>query len=126
MKRFWVGVGLLGAMLILGIWTGQRMIRSPMPCAQDLEQAAAQAMAEDWTAAGALSDRARETWEQNRKFSASVANHRVMDEIDALFRELEIYRAREETAAYSAECMYLAERLRDLGNSFRLNLWNLL
>ena len=125
MKRFWIGVGILAAVLAVGIWAGERMQRVHLPCALDLEQAAGCAMAADWTSAGLLGDRARESWMHNRKISASVANHQIMDEIDAAFEELEIYRAREETSAYSARCLYLAERLRDLGSSYRLNWWNL-
>lgn len=126
MKRFWIGVGILGVILVIGIWAGNRMQRTHIPCAMDLENAAACAMAEDWQGAGSLGDRARESWQRSRKVSASIANHQIMDEIDALFEELEIYRAREETAAYCAGCIYLAERLRDLGNSFRLSWWNVL
>ncbi len=126
MKRMKIGVGLLVAVLVAGIWLGERMIDCHLPCASDLEHAAACAMAEDWASAGALATRARETWERNKHLSASVTAHEPMDEIDALFGELEIYRAREETSAYSAGCMYLAEQLRDLGNSFKLSWWNLL
>lgn len=126
MRRFWIGVGLLAVLLAAGMWTGSRMRRTHMPCVADLENAAACAMAEDWTAAGALSGRAKEGWQNSWHLSASMANHQRMDEIDALFEELEIYRAREETSAYCAGCMYLAELLRDLGESFRLSWWNLL
>ncbi len=126
MKRMWIGVGLLAVVLISGIWTGNRMIQTHLPCADDLENSAACAMAEDWAGAGKLAAQARNTWQKNRKVSASVTDHEPMDEIDAIFEELEVYRAREETAAYSAGCMYLAEQLRDLGNSFKLSWWNLL
>ncbi len=126
MKRMWIGIGLLAVVLIGGVWSGKRMMNTHLPCAEDLEHAAACAMAEDWGSAGALAEKARDTWQQNRKISASVTDHEPMDEIDAIFEELEVYRAREETAAYSAGCMYLAEQLRDLGNSFRLSWWNIL
>ena len=46
-------------------------------------------------------------------------------EYDALFRELEIYRAREETAGYCALCVHLSQLLKDLGNSGRFTWWNL-
>lgn len=126
MKRMWFGLGLLALILIVGIWSGHRMTRVQVPCAEDLERAAACAMAEDWSGAGALTERARDLWQDNWKVCAAVSSHQPMEEIDALFEELDIYRAREDTTAYSAGCVYLAERLRDLGNSFRLNWWNLL
>ena len=126
MKRFWIGAALLTVLLVGGILVGNHMRRAHMPCAADLECAAACAMAENWAEAGALTDRAQELWEKSWHISASVANHQKMDEIDALFQELEVYRAREETAAYSAGCLYLAELMRDMGEAFRLNWWNLL
>lgn len=126
MKRIWIGVALLGVILFTGLWAGSRMRRIHTPCAIDLERAAACAMAEDWAGATELTQQARQLWKRNWKFSAAIAHHQPMDEIDALFEELEIYRAREETAAYCASCMYLSERVRDLSNSFRLNWWNLL
>lgn len=126
MNRMWIGAALLVLVLGLGIWVGDRMTGSHLPCAEDLENAAAFAMAEDWQTAGALADRAKENWQKNRRLSAAVTDHEPMDEIDALFEELEIYRAREETSAYCAGCRYLAEHLRDLGNSFRVSWWNLL
>ncbi len=126
MKRIWIGVALLGVILFTGFWAGSRMRRIHTPCAIDLERAAACAMAEDWAGATELTQQARQLWRKNWKFSATIAHHQPMDEIDALFEELEIYRAREETAAYCASCMYLSERVRDLGNSFRLSWWNLL
>lgn len=126
MRRLWIGIGLLAVILVAGTWTTHRMTRAHMPCAADLENAAACAMAENWSGAEVLSQRARESWENNWHISASITNHQRMDEIDALFEELEVYRIREETAAYSAGCMYLAERMRDLSNSFRLSWWNLL
>ena len=126
MKRFWIGIGLLAAVLVVGIWAGSRMQQVHTPCAEDLERAAACAMAEDWAAASALTNRAKQLWQNNRHTSAAIASHQPLDEIDALFEELEIYRAREETAAYCASCLYLSERVRDLGQSFRISWWNLL
>jgi len=126
MKRFWIGIGLLAAVLAAGLWAGNRLRQAHLPCAEDLEQAAACAMAEDWAEASALTDRAKQSWQKNWRISAAITNHQPMDEIDALFEELEVYRAREETAAYCAACLYLSERVRDLSNSFRVSWWNLL
>lgn len=126
MKRFWFGLGLLVLLLSTGLWAGSRMSRIHTPCAMDLERAATCAMAEDWVTASQLTDQAKELWQKNWSASAAISHHQPLDEIDALFEELEIYRAREETAAYCAACRYLSERVRDLSNSFRINWWNLL
>lgn len=125
MRRFWIGVGLLGALLVLGIWGSGRLRRSHMPCAADLDNAATYAMAGDWIRADGLTERARKTWEHNFRFTAAIYHQEPLEEIDALFRELEIYRAREETAAYCALCVHLSQLLKDLGDSGRLTWWNL-
>ncbi len=126
MKRFWIGLSLLAVILIGGLWINHRMSRIHMPCAVDLERAAACALEEDWTGAAALADRARETWQKNWRLNAAMTDHQAMDEIDAFFEELEVYRSREETTPFSAACLYLAQRMKDIGYSFRFTLWNLL
>jgi len=126
MKRFWFGAALLAVLLITAGWLGNRMVKNTLPCADELEQAAASAMAEDWHSAKTMTSRARARWEENRRISASLSDHEELDEIDALFEELEIYGAREETVGFAAGCAFLAEKFRDLGQSNRLSWWNLL
>jgi hypothetical protein len=125
MKRFWIGVGLLGALLVLGTWGSGRLRRSYMPCAADLDNAAAYAMAEDWVRAEGLTERARNSWEQDLHITAAIHDHQPLEDIDALFRELEIYRAREDTVSFCAVCVQLAQRLKDLGMSGKVSWWNL-
>ena len=125
MKRFWIGSAILVGVLILGIISSHWMSRVHIPCAMDLQNAASYAMGEDWIRADALAHRAEESWERNRGLSAAFTNHQPMDEIDALFEELEIYLAREEAVAFSAACRYLSQRLKDIDGSFRVNWKNL-
>ena len=88
MRRFLVGTALLAVLLLVGVWAGNRMERVHMPCAVDLQWAQTQASQENWVEATALTQRARDTWHQNWHFTATLANHEPMDEIDALFEEL--------------------------------------
>lgn len=126
MKRFWIGAWLLGVLVLLGWWTGTRVMDTALPCAASLDRAAALAMAEDWHGAKQAAGQAGEWWEQKRNFSASVTDHSALDEVDALFEELRIYSAREDAESFAAGCVFLAEKLRDLGESQRLDWWNLL
>ena len=102
------------------------MMDRTLPCAEGLDRAAALAMAEDWPGAREAARQASRSWQENRPFSASVTSHEPMDEIDALFEELEIYGARENGERFAAGCVFLAEKLRDLAYSNRLSWWNLL
>lgn len=126
MRRFWIGLVLLAALLAAGIWAGNRMERVHMPCAMDLQWAQSQASRGNWVAAGALTQRARDAWNRNWHFAAALANHQPMDEIDALFEELEVHLQRQDGALFCAACNYLAQKVRNLGDSFRLSWWNLL
>ena len=126
MRRFWIGIGLLGVFLLAGLWLGSRMHRIHTPIAEALTRAEERAEGGDWAQAERLTRDARDQWEQHRDFSAAFCNHQPMDEIDARFRRLEIYLARQQETAYRAECLYLSERLEDLAESFRLKWWNLL
>lgn len=126
MKRFWIGLGLLALVLVLGIWVGGAMLRLHMPITMDLEQAAAYAEAGHWAASEALYARAKSRWDAGRNRIAAIYNHQPLDEIDARFRELEVFLSRREVTACRAGCVYLAERLRDLSDSFRISWENLL
>ena len=126
MKRFWIGLAMLVLLLITAVLAQHRMERIHTPCAMDLQWSADRAREGDWTAAGELAHRAREAWTGNWHLTAVLANHQPIDEVDALFEELEVYLDRRETTAYCAACVFLSQRVIDLGESFRLNWWNLL
>ena len=126
MRRFWIGLGILGLFLLSGFWISSRMQAIHIPISEKLAQASEAAHGGHWDQAKALEDEASDRWERYRNFSAACCNHQPMDEIDARLRQLEVYRRQGLTARYSAECVYLAERMEDLAESFRLSWWNLL
>lgn len=126
MKRFWIGIAMLIMLLSGSLLAQHRMERIHTPCAMDLAWSADRAQAGDWQSAGELAHRARDTWSRNWRFTAILSNHQPLDEVDALFEELEVYLTRQETTSYCAACVFLSQRVMDLGESFRLNWWNLL
>lgn len=126
MKRFWIGVGLLAAFLLMGILVGSRMRAIHIPISEKLAQAANTSLSGNWEEALLLEEEASGSWDRYRNFSAAFCNHQPMDEIDARLRHLEVYRQRRQIDLYCAECLYIAERLEDLAESFRLSWWNLL
>ena len=92
----------------------------------DLEDAALWAMRDEWGRAEAHTARAKKNWAKNRPMTASVADHEPMDEIDALFAELEIFAARQDQISYASLCVHLTEALKALSEEHRLYWWNLL
>ena len=85
-----------------------------MPCAADLDNAAACAMAEDWIRADGLTERARNTWEQSLRLTAAMHHQSPLEEIDALFRAS--YRSLRTPAAFEriegAEHMVMIDQPR--------------
>ena len=126
MKQFWFGVGLLASMLVLGIWVTGKMQRTHGPAAAGLQQASQYALAEDWGKAIQMSKDTRKNWEDNRKLTASIVNHEPMDEIDALFSQLEVFEHSRDRISYSATCARLAELLDALHQEQGFYWWNLL
>ena len=126
MKQFWFGLGLLAAILVSGIWSAGKMQRIHEPAAAQLEQASRYALTENWERAGQMGVDARRTWEKYRYLTASIVDHEPMDEIDALFAQLEVYENGRDRISYSAACARLAELLDALHQEQGLYWWNLL
>ena len=91
MKRIWIGIILLTALLGAGFWISSFMAQSHDPVAQDIRQAGNLALEEQWGAAQAYAKRGKDRWETKWPVTAAFADHEPMYEIDALFAQLETY-----------------------------------
>ena len=126
MKRIWIGLVLLGALLIGGIGTGEFMEVAHVPVARDVKQAGEYALQGEWTLAQALVKRGQDRWEEKWPVTAAIADHEPMDEIDALFAQLKTYEKTRDGAAYSALCSHLGSLLEALSQGHRCKWWNLM
>lgn len=126
MKRIFLGLALLLALLGIAAVITVRMDHVYEPITNALRQAAEAAEADDWKKAAFLADQAKTRWEERRRFTATVADHSPMDEIDGLFAELEIYLRQQEMPHFAATCRHLAMLTEAMGDNHALNLWNLL
>ena len=126
MKRIWIGIVLLGLLLIGGIGTGEFMEQAHDPVARDVRQAGEVVLRDQWELAQALVKRAQDRWEEKWPVTAAIADHEPMDEIDALFAQLKTYAAAKEEIAYSAACAHLASLLEAMSHSHSCNWWNLM
>lgn len=126
MKRSWIGFILLLALLAGGIAATWGMDECHEPIARDLANAAETAVHGDWEQGEALMLRARDTWGRSRRFSACFADHTPMEEIDALFAEVEVYAAAREEADFAAGCAALSKKVEAMGQAHGATWWNLL
>lgn len=123
MKRIWIGIGLLSLLLALGILASRQMEQTHQQICDQLKQACETSQ---WEEAAALGESAQRQWSQNRHFTASLADHGDVDQIDGLFAQLEVYRRHEDSLSYAATCAYLSEAITALQEAHRLTWWNLL
>ena len=126
MKRIFLGSALLLVLLGIAVVITVRMDRVYEPITDALRQAAEAAAANDWEKAASSANRAKDRWHAQRRFTATVADHSPMDEIDGLFAELEIYLQQQEMPHFAATCRHLAMLTEAMGDNHALNLWNLL
>ena len=126
MKRLWVGIGLLAVILLVGYWSSARMRQTHTAISEMLRRSAQAAQEDRWEEADRLADEACENWEDNWHFNAALADHTVLDEIDGMFVQAEVYRKNRNTADYGALCARLAQSIDALQEGHRLSWWNLL
>ncbi len=126
MKRLWIGILILSALLASGCLIREALMKIHTPIAADLQHSAAAALTEDWNTALDLAQHAAVRWERFHHFTAAVADHTPMDEVDGLFAELKIYASQRENPHFSATCRRLSALAEAIAESHRLSWWNLL
>jgi hypothetical protein len=125
MRRLWIGVVILLALLISGLWAAKRMEDIHGSIASELAQAAAVLETENWQRADHLLDSAKRNWESNWKFTASMADHNTLDQIDSAFAQLEVYRLSRNSLLCAATSAQLSQQVAALEEGHNLNWWNL-
>ena len=126
MKRLWFGAGLLAVILALGILLSGVMERGNRECARLLELASQSALAGNGEEAARLTAAAKRKWEKNWAVTASLADHQPMDDIDALFAELDAYLQAGDLTHVGGTGAHLASLLDAISQSHQLTAWNLL
>lgn len=122
MKRLPIGIGVLVGLLILGVWTGRASGKVHGAIVEELNKAA---MAEIWEEV-IPADRALEKWERHKRLSAAITDHTALDEIEAGFAQLEVYRRRGDLTHFTATCARLSELIAALDEGHKLSWENVL
>ena len=126
MGRGWLGAGLLVLCLVLGIVLSVAADKTCLPAEELLEQAAEKTLSGDFAGGIALGMEARDRWQEKWNVIAAVADHEPMDEVDALFAEMEIYARSGEKPHFAACCKELSRRVRSFADVHRFTWWNVL
>ena len=126
MNRLWIGIVLLAVFLLGGIASGMIMEKIYEPVIQQLEQASEGMLQGKTEQAIATAQKARESWDKMRCYTAAVSSHEPLEEIDSLFVQLPIYAQTEDTAHFAAYCVQLASLIRTISEAQQFNWWNFL
>ena len=126
MGKGWLGAGLLAVFLILGIALSAAADNTCLPTEQLLEQAAEKTLAGEFDQAVALGREAKSRWQGKWNAIAAIADHEPMDEVDALFAQMEIYADTDEQPHFAACCKELARRIHSFADAHRFSWWNIL
>lgn len=126
MKRCWIGLGLLLVLLAGGLLVTWHMGSCHRGIGAELEQAARYAQLGNWEEAADAAGDAYEDWQEEWHFSAAFADHEPMEEIDAMFAQLNAYLAARDAVSFAALCGQLSRQVEAMGDAHGLTWWNLL
>jgi len=126
MNRIWFGTALMVLLLVLGIGSSALMEQLQVKQIDRLERAAAAAAEGDWAAARDFSEQAKKEWSKRQLLIAALCDHAVMDHIDGLFAQMEVFSQARSATSFSSTCVYLARQLEAVGYSHSFTLENLL
>lgn len=126
MKRFWLGVGLLLVLMTAAIAVTLVMDGLHGPISEKMIQAAEAAQADDLETANRLVTQAKSSWDRYRNFSATVADHEPMEQIEGLFAAAQFYGSLHENEDFAATCARLSALIEAMGEAHGFSWWNLL
>ena len=126
MIRGWLGAGILVLFLVLGFVVSAVISNAQLPSCALLEEAVEKTLAGDFEKATELGMAAKSQWEKTWDGTAVVADHSPMEDVDALFAEMEIYAKTGEEPHFAACCKELAQRLQAVADAHKFSWWNVL
>ena len=126
MARGWLGAGILVVFLIFGLMLSGVTDKAHLHTGELLEQAAEKALSDNLAEGIPLGAEAKKRWEKQWFLTAAIADHSPMDEVDALFAEMEIYASTGEAPHFAACCKELSQRLEAIADAHRFSWWNVL
>lgn len=126
MNRLWIGIGLLAALLAVGVAMLFVSRDFHETFTESLEQASRSAMAGNWQDAGQQAAKGKEKWERYQRFWAAFTDHEPVEDMENLFSQLEVYQARQLEVDFAAVCQNLVNLAAAMDESHSLSWWSLL
>ncbi len=126
MVRGWLGAAILAVFLIGGVVAAAEMDNAHMPTVELLQQASEKTVNGEFGEGVLLGLEAKDRWERGWNGTATMADHSPMDDVDALFGEMEVYAITGEQPHFAACCAELAKRIEAVAEAHKFSWWNVL
>lgn len=126
MKKGWLAVALLGAMVALSLWHVSALRSLTGSLGEELRRAEELAASGDWDKAAEVTKAASEQWDDRAFYLHVTLDHKTADDIAVGFAETLGFLEWREAGEYAAANARLMEQLEVLGDVERPNLENLL
>ena len=124
-RRFYLGVAILLALLVLGIFSGIWVNQASQQVVHCLAQAEESVRNGNPSEALVYSQQAQMLWDSTWNRVAVVADHTSMDEIDGLFAQMAYY-AQADVSLFGAGCARVRELVSAVSDGHQFTWWNLL
>ena len=119
-------VGVLAVILAFALWNSAVITGHTQRWRDQLQQAEALALDENWQAAGDALAKSYEDWSERQVFLHIVSEHEAVDDAEALYRRAMAFAAEQESSEFRAELADLQDQLRLLAEMERFSLKNVL
>ena len=119
-------VGVLAVILAFALWNSAVITGHTQRWRDQLQQAEALALDENWQAAGDALAKSYEDWSERQVFLHIVSEHEAVDDAEAMYRRAMAFAAEQESNEFRAELADLQDQLRLLAELERFPLTNVL
>ena len=119
-------VGVLAVILAFALWNSAVITGHTQRWRDQLQQAEALALDENWQAAGDALAKSYEDWSERQVFLHIVSEHEAVDDAEAMYRRAMAFAAEQESSEFRAELADLQDQLRLLAERERFSLKNVL
>ena len=119
-------VGVLAVILAFALWNSAVITGHTQRWRDQLQQAEALALDENWQAAGDALAKSYEDWSERQVFLHIVSEHEAVDDAEAMDRRAMAFAAEQESSEFRAELADLQDQLRLLAEMERFSLKNVL
>ena len=119
-------VDVLAVILAFALWNSAVITGHTQRWRDQLQQAEALALDENWQAAGDALAKSYEDWSERQVFLHIVSEHEAVDDAEAMYRRAMAFAAEQESSEFRAELADLQDQLRLLAEMERFSLKNVL